>query len=110
MSIDHLRYDILAQDALRGMVRTGRLVRFRAEITDAPGTLAKVARIIGDLGGNIVEIFHQRLFSEVPVKLADLDIVCETRDMAHVDEIMVRMTDAGFKTILLSHSALDGRV
>ena len=101
---------LLASILMRGMVRMGRLVRFRAEITDAPGTLAKVARIIGDLGGNIVEIFHQRLFSEVPVKLADLDIVCETRDMAHVDEIMVRMTDAGFKTILLSHSALDGRV
>jgi threonine dehydratase len=101
---------LLASILMRGMVRMGRLVRFRAEITDAPGTLAKVARIIGDLGGNIVEIFHQRLFSEVPVKLADLDIVCETRDMGHVDEIMVRMTDAGFKTILLSHSALDGRV
>jgi threonine dehydratase len=101
---------MLASILMRGMVRTGRLVRFRAEITDTPGTLAKVAQIIGSLGGNIVEIFHQRLFSEVPVKQADLDIVCETRDMAHVDEIMVRMTDAGFKTILLSHSALDGRV
>jgi threonine dehydratase len=101
---------MLASILMRGMVRTGRLVRFRAEITDTPGTLAKVAQIIGSLGGNIVEIFHQRLFSEVPVKQADLDIVCETRDMAHVDEIMVRMTEAGFKTILLSHSALDGRV
>ncbi len=95
---------------MRGMVRTGRLVRFRAEITDAPGTLAKVARVIGDLGGNIVEIFHQRLFSEVPVKLADLDVVCETRDMIHVEEIMAKMTESGFKTILLSHSAIDGRV
>jgi threonine dehydratase len=97
---------LLASILMRGMVRTGRLVRFRAEITDAPGTLATVARIIGDLGGNIVEIFHQRLFSEVPVKLADLDVVCETRDMHHVEEIMAKMTEAGFKTILLSHSAL----
>ncbi|MEA2755793.1 MAG: threonine dehydratase [Aliidongia sp.] len=101
---------LLASILMRGMVRGGRLVRLRAEITDAPGALARVARIIGDLGGNIVEIFHQRLFSDVPVKLADLDVVCETRDMKHVEEIMVKMTEAGFRTALLSHTALDGHL
>jgi threonine dehydratase len=101
---------LLAQILMRGMVRSGRLVRLRAEITDTPGALAKVARIIGDEGGNIVEIFHQRLFSDVPVKLADLDVVCETRDMHHVEEIMAKMTAEGFKTTLLSHSALESRL
>ena len=101
---------LLASILMRGMVRGGRLVRLRAEITDAPGTLAKVARIIGDLGGNIVEIFHQRLFSDVPVKLADLDVVCETRDMGHVAEIMAKMTEAGFRTVLLSNTALETRL
>jgi threonine dehydratase len=101
---------LLASILMRGMVRSGRLVRMRAEITDTPGALAKVARIIGDNGGNIVEIFHQRLFSDVPVKLADLDVVCETRDMNHVDEIMTKMAEEGFKTTLLSHSALESRL
>jgi threonine dehydratase len=98
---------ILSSILMRGMVRSGRLVRLRAQITDSPGTLAKVARIIGEAGGNIVEIFHQRLFHDVPVKLADLDVVIETRDMVHVDEILAQMDDAGFKTRLLSNSALD---
>ncbi|HVJ54799.1 MAG TPA: threonine ammonia-lyase [Aliidongia sp.] len=101
---------LLAQILMRGMVRSGRLVRLRAEITDSPGALARVARIIGEEGGNIVEIFHQRLFSDVPVKLADLDVVCETRDMNHVGEIMAKMTAEGFKTTLLSHSALESRL
>jgi threonine dehydratase len=101
---------LLASILMRGMVRGGRLVRLRAEITDAPGALAKVARIIGDLGGNIVEIFHQRLFSDVPVKLADLDVVCETRDMTHVVEIMAKMTESGFRTVLLSNTALESRL
>jgi threonine dehydratase len=101
---------LLASILMRGMVRGGRLVRLRAEITDAPGALARVARIIGDLGGNIVEIFHQRLFSDVPVKLADLDVVCETRDMKHVEEIMAKMTEAGFRTVLLSNTALEGHL
>ena len=98
---------ILASILMRGMVRSGRLVRLRAEITDSPGTLAKVARIIGEAGGNIVEIFHQRLFHDVPVKLADLDVVVETRDMLHVREIMAKMDEGGFKTRLLSNSALE---
>jgi threonine dehydratase len=101
---------LLAQILMRGMVRSGRLVRLRAEITDSPGALAKVARIIGDEGGNIVEIFHQRLFSDVPVKLADLDVVCETRDMRHVMEIMAKMTEEGFKTTLLSNTALESHL
>ena len=98
---------ILASILMRGMVRGGRLVRLRAEITDSPGTLAKVANIIGQLGGNIVEIYHQRLFHDVPVKLADLDVVCETRDAAHVREIMAAMQAEGFKTSLLSNTALE---
>ena len=98
---------ILASILMRGMVRNGQLVRLRAEITDSPGTLAKVARIIGEAGGNIVEIFHQRLFHDVPVKLAELDVVIETRDSAHVDQIMAQMAEAGFKTRLLSSSTLD---
>jgi len=98
---------ILASILMRGMVRSGRLVRLRAQITDSPGALAKVARIIGEAGGNIVEIFHQRLFHDVPVKLADLDVVIETRDIVHVREIMAKMDEGGFKTRLLSNSALE---
>jgi threonine dehydratase len=98
---------ILASILMRGMVRSGRLVRFRAQIADSPGTLAKVATIIGELGGNIVEIFHQRLFHDVPVKLTELDVVCETRDFTHVDEIMTRLRAEGFKTALLSNTALE---
>jgi threonine dehydratase len=98
---------ILSSILMRGMVRSGRLVRLRAQITDSPGALAKVARIIGEAGGNIVEIFHQRLFHDVPVKLADLDVVVETRDMIHVREIMTQMDEGGFKTRLLSNSAIE---
>ncbi|HTH96085.1 MAG TPA: threonine ammonia-lyase [Stellaceae bacterium] len=94
---------ILASVLMRGLVRAGRMVRLRAEISDSPGTLARVARIIGEAGGNIVEIFHQRLFHDVPVKLADLDVVIETRDGEHVREIIQRMQEAGYKTVLLSN-------
>jgi threonine dehydratase len=98
---------IVASILMRGLVRAGRLVRLRVEISDAPGILAKIAGIIGEKGGNIVEIYHQRLFHDVPVKLAEVDAVLETRNASHVGEIVAALTGAGFPTRLLSSTALD---
>jgi threonine dehydratase len=100
---------LLSSVLMRGLVRTGRLVRLRAEISDAPGVLAKITRVIGDLGGNIVEIYHQRLFYDVPVKLAEVDVVVETRNAAHVGALVAALTAAGFPTRLLSNTALDAK-
>ena len=98
---------LLSSILMRGLVRTGRLVRLRAEITDQPGTLARLTRVIGDAGANIVEIYHQRLFQDVPVKRAELDAVVETRNRAHVSELIEAMGKAGYPTRLLSSTALD---
>ena len=80
----------------RGLVRDGRMVRLRIAIPDAPGTLAKIAGLIGDADANIIDVFHQRAFSSLPVKQADLDMVLETLDRDHIDDIMSRLTAAGF--------------
>lgn len=98
---------ILASILMRGLVREGRLVRLRAQITDRPGTLAQVAEIIGERGGNIVEIYHQRLFYDVPVKLAELDVVLETRDAHHAEEIRAQLEAAGFPTRTLGTTTHD---
>jgi threonine dehydratase len=87
---------ILASIIMRGLVREGRLVRMRIEIPDQPGVLARITKIVGDSGANIMEVYHQRTFSALPVKSADLDIVMETRDKAHVREILSQLTVAGF--------------
>ncbi len=92
---------LLASILMRGLVRQGRLVRLRIEISDAPGVLAKVAAMIGDSGGNIVEIYHQRLFYDIPVKLADVDVVVETLDADHVRKLIAKLSRAGFHTRLL---------
>ena len=96
---------LLASILQRELVRAGRLVRLRIEITDVPGALAKIAGAIGERGGNIVEIYHQRLFYDVPVKLAEVDAMVETRNPAHVDEIVGALVAAGFPTRLLSSAA-----
>ncbi|WP_448205546.1 threonine ammonia-lyase [Azospirillum sp. sgz302134] len=93
---------ILAQVLMRGLVYEGRIVRLRIGITDAPGALARVARLLGEAGANIVEVHHQRLFHDVPVKMAEIDVVLETRDRTHVHQLVAKMEEAGFPTELMT--------
>lgn len=96
---------LLASILMRSLVRTGRITRLRITMSDNPGALASVATHIGDTGGNIVEIVHQRLFYDVPVKSTQADIVVETRDQSHVREIVTRLTAAGFPCRQLGDTA-----
>src|SRR6266851_2532967 len=100
---------LLASLLMRGLVRSGRLVRLRSELPDLPGVLSRVSGVIGGLGGNIVEIHHQRLFHDTSVKRAELDVVVETQNRRHVDTIIDALVAAGFPTQLLSASA-DGDI
>ncbi len=86
----------------RGLVRDGRMVRLRIGIVDRPGVLALITQLIGKTGGNIIEVYHQRLFHDVPAKHADVDAVIETRDAAHVAEIVESLKANGFPTRVLS--------
>jgi len=97
---------LLASVLMRGLVRAGRLVRLRVEITDNPGVLSKVTGQIGDCGGNIIEVYHQRMFYDVPVKQAEVDVVVETLDADHLREIMAGLEKAGFPVRLLGGTSL----
>lgn len=93
---------ILASILMRGLVRNGQIARLRIEIEDSPGVLSRIAGIIGTTGGNIIETYHQRLFFQIPVKRADIDVVVETRDRAHVDVIIGKLMEGGYPAKLLS--------
>ena len=97
---------LLSSILMRGLAREGRMVRLRVEITDSPGVLSKVSGLIGDSGGNIVEVYHQRLFYDLPVKLAEVDVVVETVDASHVGEIMEKLETAGYPVRLLGGTSL----
>jgi threonine dehydratase len=87
---------LLASILNRNMASDGRLARLRIDISDEPGMLAAITSSIGRCGGNIVEIYHQRLFYDVPAKLAKIDAVVETRGPDHVDEIIADLKAADF--------------
>ena len=88
---------LLASILNRNMASDGRLARLRIDISDEPGMLAAITASISRCGGNIVEIYHQRLFYDVPAKLAKIDAVIETRGPDHVIEIIEDLRQAQFQ-------------
>ncbi len=80
----------------RNMAIDGRIARLRIDISDEPGMLAAITESIGRCGGNIIEIYHQRLFFDVPAKLAKIDAVVETRGPEHIDEIITDLRNRKF--------------
>ena len=80
----------------RELVRERRLVTYRILGDDRPGMLSIMAAVIGDRGGNIIEVIHDRMKLDVPAKGAEFDITVETRDSAHADEIGQALRDKGY--------------
>ena len=87
---------LLASVLTRSLVREKRITSIRIIGNDQPGLLARVSTVIGDNGGNIIEVFHNRLALDVPAKGAEFDITIETRDALHTQEIIDALTKAGF--------------
>lgn len=88
----------------RQMVRERRLLTLRFESADQPGTLARIAGVIADVGGNIVDVTHHRLFLDVPAKAADLDFTVETRDAEHTAQLEAALQAAGMTPRILQSS------
>lgn len=89
---------LLANVLLRDLARSGRLARLRIRLQDQPGALFNVARIFDQQRINIIEIYHQRVFTTLPAKGLITDIECEARDRAHLDRLVMALRDAGYET------------
>jgi threonine dehydratase len=87
---------LLASVILRELSRGGRISIFHVELTDRPGSLAKIATVIGEAGGNIIEVLHNRLSTAISAKSVVVDITVETRDSVHRDLVGEKIDDAGF--------------
>jgi len=91
---------LLASVLLRGLARDGRLVRLRVTLPDVAGSLAKVAAMIGEAGGNIIEVEHRRVFGVLSVKAPEVEFMLETRDREHSQAIVDALAAKGVRATL----------
>jgi threonine dehydratase len=92
---------ILASVIYRELERDHRIVNLRIQIDDRPGVLGRIASTLGQLGANILEVSHRRMFLDVPAKGAELEIMIETRDARHAEEIVESIEAEGFTARVL---------
>jgi threonine dehydratase len=92
---------LLASVILRALVRSGRLSRLRVMVDDRPGTLARLTAVVGDAGGNIIEVIHQRVFADMPIRSTEIELVVETLDQGHAAQLMDQLRAAGYRVALV---------
>ncbi|MBI2383309.1 MAG: threonine ammonia-lyase [Gammaproteobacteria bacterium] len=87
---------LLASVLMRQLVHESRLISLSIDIEDRPGFLARVAGRVGESGGNIIQVHHERL-GGIHAKQATLEMLVEAQDEAHAHQIIADLQDAGFQ-------------
>ena len=87
---------VLAGILMRGLVEAGRVVHLRVEVEDAPGRLAPLVTRVGELGANLIDLQHGRLFGTSSATRTGIELVLEVRDDAHAEEVAAGLAAAGF--------------
>lgn len=95
---------LLANVLLRDLARAGRLARLRISLQDRPGALFKVMQDFDRHNVNILEIYHQRIFTNLPAKGLVTDIECEARDREQLDKLVDALRGRGYS---VSHVELN---
>jgi threonine dehydratase len=88
---------LLSQIIARGLVQAGRLARLRIETLDRPGTLANIARILGELNINIDSVEHEREFAHLPAGFAAIQMRCQARGHEHIERALAALSSQGYK-------------
>ncbi|MGH6898626.1 MAG: threonine ammonia-lyase [Geminicoccaceae bacterium] len=88
---------LLSVVILRGLVHSKRVIWLQVGMPDAPGNLAQAAALIGQAGGNILEVAHQRAFSPLSIKSTEVNFIVETQNAAHATAVVTALRAAGFE-------------
>ncbi len=88
---------LLANVLVRDLVRQGRIARLHVAAHDQPGALAAITNQVYEAGVNIIEINHSRIFTRLPAKDTVIEVECEARDPASIDDVVARLEAAGFR-------------
>jgi len=92
---------LLAAILTRDLAREGRITRLRVALSDVPGQLAKISALLARHDGNVLDLQHQRIFTPLPARNTYLDITVETRDRAHLEDILAAVRTAGYDVRVL---------
>src|SRR5690606_31523554 len=97
LSGGNIDMNVISRIIERGLVASGRMMRVRVTVPDVAGSLAGVLRTVADRQANVVEIHHDRTFSDIELGETAIDLVLETRGFDHVHEVRTALENAGYR-------------
>ena len=101
LSGGNIDQSLLAQVIMRALRRVRAVSpRLTVRLADRPGTLARVATVVGEHGANIISVNHDRSRLELALKAAELDLTIEVRDAAHRAEVVDALEHASFAVVV----------
>ncbi|MBR4015774.1 MAG: threonine ammonia-lyase [Anaerotignum sp.] len=80
----------------KGLQENGRLTEFSVTMADKPGQLLQLIQVIAETGANIFEVVHNRIANGVAVSNVVVDVVVETRNEAHSEEMLAALKSKGY--------------
>lgn len=94
--------DMLALSSViqRGMVRSGRIVRVRVGISDVPGSLTELTQLLADQHANIIQIAHQRTFTDLSLRATEVEVTLETLGSDHTRDVIEALRAEGYDPVL----------
>jgi len=90
---------VLLHVTQHGLVAARRFLSLRIEIIDRPGSLAALLSLVGQLGGNVVDVEHSRVGSSLPLGDVEVALRLETRGAEHCEEIVQALTASGVRVL-----------
>ncbi|MCH5247733.1 MAG: threonine ammonia-lyase [Muribaculaceae bacterium] len=91
--------NILNRAMTRGLVKSGRVTTVTLDLSDRPGALSGVCKVIADLGANVLSVIHERVSTSTQINGCVIHMELETRNNEHVAEIRKGLEDAGYSLI-----------
>jgi len=86
----------LARIIIRGMQKTGRIVKLTTKMVDKADNLAKLIQLVADNGANVLEVYHEREDAKSEVNSCTVTLTLETKDAGHIRKICHDMAERGY--------------
>jgi threonine dehydratase len=87
---------LLERVLVRALLEKGRVLNLRVELSDRPGSLGRLATQLGELEANILHLFHDRLARDLPLDSTRVEVILETRNQEHGDQVVRSLQQAGY--------------
>ncbi|MEK6627933.1 MAG: threonine ammonia-lyase [Bdellovibrionota bacterium] len=91
--------NIVSQVIQRGQIQRGRLSEMSVIVTDIPGSLSQLTRILAEHKANVLEVHHDRVKLGLNLKETKIDFVIETTGHEHIKQIQAAFRTLGAKVL-----------